>query len=407
MLQKILTNKLALVALFFLLHLYVFQALRHITKNSNTSFKTVLYVLYWLLLVGQVYCMSRFGHGEDKTTFFLFTYIVIVLMAQLPAAVLLLVDDLRRMFLTIGKTVVRKPGTGSGISRSMFLSWLAMVVGGLFGGAFLYGMSNRYNYRLRKVTMQFPNLPESFKGLKIIQLSDIHSGSLNNKAAVMRGVQMALDAQPDIILFTGDLVNNRATEMHDYKDIFNQLKAPMGVFSVLGNHDYGDYAHWPSAKAKADNLEQLKQLQAEMGWRLLMNENVLLEKNGEKIALLGVENWGAKGHFPKYGRLDLAHKGTENIPFKILMSHDPSHWDAQIRPEYPDIDLTLSGHTHGMQFGIDIPGFRWSPIKWMYKEWEDLYQEQKQYIYVNRGFGFLGYMGRVGVLPEVTLIELA
>lgn len=254
--------------------------------------------------------------------------------------------------------------------------------------------------------MNFPNLPPAFKGLKIIQLSDIHSGSFNNPSAVMRGVQMALDEKPDLILFTGDLVNNRATEMNNYTEIFSKLKAPMGVYSTLGNHDYGDYVTWDSPQEKIDNLESLKRLQAGMGWRLLMNENIIFEKNGDKIALLGVENWGAKGHFPKHGRLDLAHKGTENIPFKILMSHDPSHWDAQVRPLYPDIDLTLSGHTHGMQFGIDIPGFKWSPIKWMYEEWEDLYQKKKQYIYVNRGFGFLGYMGRVGILPEITLIEL-
>lgn len=355
----------------------------------------------------QVYCVLAFSSSSEKTSYFLFTFILIVFMVQLGTSIFTLLDDLRRLILVIGRLFAKKSEAGKEISRSTFLSWMALLVGGLFGGSFLFGITNRYNYRLRKISMKFPHLPASFKGLKIIQLSDIHSGSFNNKEAVMRGVQMVLDAQPDIILFTGDLVNNRVTEMHDYKDIFSKLTAPMGVYSVLGNHDYGDYVQWPSPKAKSDNLEELKKLQAEMGWRLLMNENLIFDRNGEKIALLGVENWGAKGHFPKHGRLDLAYKGTENIPFKILMSHDPSHWDAQIRPQYPDIDLTLSGHTHGMQFGVDIPGFKWSPIKWMYKEWEDLYQEKKQYIYVNRGFGFLGYMGRVGILPEITLIELS
>jgi uncharacterized protein len=189
-------------------------------------------------------------------------------------------------------------------------------------------------------------------------------------------------------------------------DVFNQLKAPMGVYSTLGNHDYGDYVNWPSPEAKVANLDRLKAIHGELGWKLMMNEHHIFERNGQKIALIGIENWGAKGHFPKYGRMDLAYPGTENIPFKILMSHDPSHWDAEVRPKYPDIDLTLSGHTHGMQFGIDIPGFKWSPIKWMYKEWEDLYQESKQYIYVNRGYGFLGYPGRVGILPEITVLEL-
>ena len=406
MARKILFNPWAFIVLFFLLHLYVFQALKHITRNVNISARTAVYASYWLLLVAQIYCTYRFSGATERTSYFFFTFVLIVAIGQLSAAVFLLLDDLRRVFLFAKSAFSHTGETSGGIPRSSFLSWLAILAGGLIGGTFLYGISNRYNYRLRTVKLRFPNLPASFEGLRIVQLSDIHSGSFNNQAAVLRGVQMALDARPDLILFTGDLVNNRATEMQDYKEIFGKLKAPMGVYSTLGNHDYGDYVQWPTPESKADNLAQLKQIHADMGWHLLMNEHVVFERNGEKIALLGVENWSGKGHFPKYGRLDLAHKGTENIPFKILMSHDPSHWDAQVRPDYPDIDLTLSGHTHGMQFGIDIPGFRWSPVRWMYKEWEDLYQEQKQYIYVNRGFGFLGYMGRVGILPEVTLIEL-
>ncbi|PZP51195.1 MAG: metallophosphatase [Pseudopedobacter saltans] len=406
MVRALLTNRWALLILTFLLHLYVFQALKLIVKNLNISIRLTIFVLYWALFVGQVYCIFNFSVAVERTSYFLFTFFVIVFVAQLFASVFLLVDDLRRFFVLAKNAFTHKRNPENGISRSSFLSWLAILVGGFMGGTFLYGVTNRYNYKLRTVKMNFPNLPKAFKGLKIVQLSDIHSGSFNNPTAVMRGVQMALDAKPDLILFTGDLVNNRATEMHDYKAIFSKLKAPMGVYSTLGNHDYGDYVKWETPQAKIENLNNLKKLQAEMGWRLLMNENVIFERDGEKIALLGIENWGAKGHFPKYGRLDLAHKGTEDIPFKILMSHDPSHWDAQVRPLYPDIDLTLSGHTHGMQFGIEVPGFKWSPIKWMYEEWEDLYQKKKQYIYVNRGFGFLVYMGRVGILPEVTLIEL-
>ncbi len=182
----------------------------------------------------------------------------------------------------------------------------------------------------------------------------------------------------------------------------------MGVYSVLGNHDYGDYVRWPdNGISKEENLEKLKKIQADMGWKLLMNENIVFEKGNEKIALIGIENWSAKPNFPKHGRLDLAYKGVENIPFKILMSHDPSHWDAQIRPDYPDIDLTLSGHTHGMQFGVEVPGFKWSPVQYVYKEWAGLYEQESQKIYVNRGFGFIGYPGRVGILPEITVIELA
>ena len=218
---------------------------------------------------------------------------------------------------------------------------------------------------------------------------------------------MIMKENADIILFTGDLVNDRATEMHEFMDVFSKLKAPMGVYSTLGNHDYGDYVHWPQdGISKEQNLEDLKKVHAQLGWRLLMNEHVVLEKNNEQIALLGIENWSAKARFPKHGRMDLAHAGTQNYPFKILMSHDPSHWHAEVREKYTDVDLMLSGHTHGMQFGVEIPGFKWSPVQYMYKEWAGLYEDEKQKLYVNRGFGFIGYPGRVGILPEITVIEL-
>jgi predicted MPP superfamily phosphohydrolase len=194
--------------------------------------------------------------------------------------------------------------------------------------------------------------------------------------------------------------------MDEYKVIFGRLKAPLGVYSTLGNHDYGDYVAWPTKEEKSANLDNLKQVHAQMGWRLLMNEHVLLEKGTDKIALLGIENWGAKGRFPKYGKMNEAHPGTEQIPFKILLSHDPSHWDAQVKTEYPDIDLMLAGHTHGMQFGLENPYFKWSPVQWMYKQWAGLYEEGNQKLYVNRGFGFIGYPGRVGIMPEITVIEL-
>jgi predicted MPP superfamily phosphohydrolase len=256
------------------------------------------------------------------------------------------------------------------------------------------------------VALNYPNLPASFKGLKVLQLSDIHSGSFTDRTAVLKGVEKALALNPDLILFTGDLVNNESGEMENYMDVFSRLKAPMGVYSTLGNHDYGDYMSWPTPQAKKDNLEKLKQIHGELGWRLLMNENVLLEKGGEQIAVIGIENWSAKARFPKYGDLKKAYAGTENIPFKILMSHDPSHWDAQVRPHYGDIDLMLAGHTHGMQFGMEIPWLKWSPVQYVYKQWAGLYEQGKQKLYVNRGFGFIGYPGRVGILPEITLIEL-
>jgi predicted MPP superfamily phosphohydrolase len=296
------------------------------------------------------------------------------------------------------------------------------VGGGLFL-TLLVGFGNKYRYQVRRVKLFFDNLPPAFKGLKVVQISDIHSGSLQNKAAVSKGVDMILAEKPDLILFTGDLVNDHADELVKYTDVFARLKAPMGVYSVLGNHDYGDYYAWPDkneAHREAEraaskhiftplqkqSIERLKQMQAQMGWRLLMNEHVVFERNGQKIVLLGIENWGGKGGFAQYGRMDLAYAGTDQYPFKILMSHDPSHWDVEVLPKYPDIDLALAGHTHGMQFGIELPRIKWSPVQWMYKNWGGLYEQGKQKLYVNRGFGFIGYPGRVGILPEITVIEL-
>jgi predicted MPP superfamily phosphohydrolase len=325
--------------------------------------------------------------------------------------VFFLADDIRRGAMWLVGKVLPRTGVqfateGNMISRSAFLSWLGIGAGGGIFATLLYGFSNKYNYKVRRVSLSFSNLPSSFKGFRIVQLSDIHAGSFTNKEAVEHGVKMVMAEKPDIILFTGDLVNDRSSEMHDYIDVFNKLSAPHGVFSTLGNHDYGDYVQWESSQAKKANLEELKRIQAQMGWRLLMNEHVPIEKNGETIALLGIENWSAKARFPKHGRLDLAYAGTEKYPFKILMSHDPSHWDAQVRPKYADIDLVLAGHTHGMQFGIENPYFKWSPVQWVYKQWAGLYQEQNQRLYVNRGYGFIGYPGRVGILPEISVITL-
>jgi len=296
---------------------------------------------------------------------------------------------------------------GNGISRSVFLSWLGLAAGGGLFGSLIYGFSNKYNYQVKRIPLKFPHLPSAFKGMKIVQISDVHSGSFTDKKAVQKGIQKILSLNPDMIVFTGDLVNNKAEEMIPYIDIFSQLKAPMGVYSVLGNHDYGDYVKWENKAQRDQNLDDLKQTHAKMGWKLLLNEHVVLEKDNKQIALLGVENWSAKARFPKYGKLNEAYKGTENIPFKILMSHDPSHWEAEVLSRYPDIDLMLSGHTHGMQFGVEIPWLKWSPVQYVYKQWAGIYQHQNQKLYVNRGFGFIGYPGRVGILPEITLLELS
>ena len=405
-----------IAAIMLLLDFYVFQALKTVTQNSNEKARVAIHITYWVVSAVTLSALLSFPYIQALQTSKLFrNYVFAILVglffAKLVGSVLFLTDDLRRgsLFLLskiLPDTGARFMGEGNSIPRSTFLSWLGLGLGGGLFGTLLYGFSNKYNYQVKKVKLAFSNLPQSFKGLKIVHISDIHSGSFQNKEAVNHGVDMILQQKPDLILFTGDLVNDRADEMAEYMDVFNRLSAPLGVFSSLGNHDYGDYVSWPSPQAKTENLERLKQVHAHLGWRLLMNEHVLLAKNGEQIALLGIENWGAKGRFPKYGKMNEAYPGTEKVPFKILLSHDPSHWDAEVKLKYSDIDLMLAGHTHGMQFGLENPYFKWSPVQWMYKQWAGLYEDGNQKLYVNRGYGFIGYPGRVGILPEITVIEL-
>ncbi len=339
-------------------------------------------------------------------------FVIGFIVGKILILIIMLVDDLRRGGVWIYNAITESrvsvaPGDDA-ISRSIFLTRLALLLGGTSLVGFIYGITNRYNYHVHRIKLRIPNLPVAFKGFKIVQLSDIHTGSFDNHAAVAKGIKKALAEKGDVILFTGDLVNNHSDEVDEnYQKIFATLNAPMGVYSTLGNHDYGDYMQWPSPAAKVANLEKLKAIQASMGWRLLMNEHVILQRGDAKMALIGIENWSAKANFPKYGDMAKAYKGLEgqDIP-KILMSHDPSHWDAEVRPHYGDVHLTLSGHTHGMQFGIESKWLKWSPVQYMYKEWAGLYQEVDQSLYVNRGFGFLGYPGRLGILPEITVIEL-
>ena len=333
------------------------------------------------------------------------TFFVILLLAKIIVFLFLFPEDIVRL-VRLGISKMSDSGPTAGITRNQFLSRLAIVVAAVPAGSLVYGViANAYNYTYRKVTIKFPNLPAAFDGYRIIQLSDIHSGSFNRTEPLIEAVNKINGLNADLILFTGDLVNNSSDEMEPYMHVFDKLRAKHGVISTTGNHDYGDYVHWDTPEEKVANFEKFKGIHKQLGWNLLLNQNVILEKDGQQIAIIGIENWGM-GHFAKYGKLAEAYKGTENIPFKLLMSHDPSHWDAETRPKYPDIDLTLAGHTHGFQFGIETKWLKWSPSEYVYKQWAGLYQEGKQYIYVNRGFGFLGYPGRVGILPEVTEITL-
>ncbi len=400
-----------------LLDFYVFQAIKVVAQSAGPKTRSVIFITYWTLSILAILLLIALPYLNFDTLpkglrAVLFAILLGLFFGKLITAVFILIDDIRRGLQWVaGKTFFNNTEgadfqDGVRISRSRFLSWLGIAVGGGLFGTLLYGFSNKYNYQIKRVSLHFKNLPPLFKGLKIVQISDIHSGSLTDQAAVQHGIDQIMQLQPDLILFTGDLVNNKADEMEDLLHVFSQLKAPMGVYSVLGNHDYGDYVQWASPLEREKNLTKLKETHARLGWNLMQNEHKLFEKEGQQIALLGVENWSAKARFPKYGRLKEAYAGVENVPFKILMSHDPSHWDAEVIPKYSDIDLMLSGHTHGMQFGIEVPWLKWSPVQYVYKQWAGLYQSGAQKLYVNRGFGFIGYPGRVGILPEITVLEL-
>jgi len=404
------------VALMAILDIYIFNVIKSVSQSASPRTRLIIYVVYWTISLSALLLLILLPYVNVENwprslRNYLFATLLGLFFGKLIASLFFLVDDVRRgaMWL-IGKLFsnpsVEISSTSEGITRSAFLSWLGLAAGGTLFGSLVYGFSNKYRYQVKRVQLAFSNLPAGFKGVKIVHISDIHSGSFTDKNAVMKGVEKILNEKPDLVLFTGDLVNDKAAEMETYIDVFDKLKAPLGVYSTLGNHDYGDYAAWDSPALKEANLARLKEVHAAMGWRLLMNEHMVLERNGDRIAVLGVENWSAKGRFPKHGRMEQAYPGSEKIPFKILMSHDPSHWDGQVRTTYPDVDLMLSGHTHGMQFGIELPGFKWSPVQYMYKQWAGLYEEGNQKLYVNRGYGFIGYPGRVGILPEITVIEL-
>lgn len=342
-----------------------------------------------------------------------FAVLVLTFVPKVLLALLWLAEDVVRGSIGLGRWLRRQliapptsPVPGPLIpSRRRFLGQTGVIVGGLPFISILHGITRgKYAFQVREVTLDLPDLPPAFDGFRLLQLSDIHAGSFDDAEAVRRGVALAQAQQADLIVFTGDLVNNIATEIDPWLDTFAQLQAPFGVYSTTGNHDYGVHTTWEGAEDKAANFQRLCDAHGRMGWRLLMNEHVRLEKGGQSIDLAGVENWGLPP-FPQAGDLDRALSGASS-PFRILLSHDPSHWDAQVRQHPQRVDLTLSGHTHGMQFGIEIPGWKWSPVKYRYPRWAGLYQEAGRYLYVNRGFGFIGFPGRVGIWPEITVLTL-
>ncbi|UKM65319.1 metallophosphoesterase [Flavobacteriaceae bacterium GSB9] len=386
---------------------YGFQALRTITKSAWLQY---LFIVLAVIVAGNFiiqFTVYSEGRVLNPAKSYAFGFLLAFISLGLGLIPLLLGEDIIRVIYGLYDKLVTKNDGFYMASRRKFISQIALGVAAIPFASLLYGMyKGKYRFRVLKYTLHFKDLPEAFDGYKITQISDIHSGSFDNREKIQYGVNLINEQKADAIFFTGDMVNNKSAEMLPWKDLFGTLKAKDGVFSILGNHDYGDYVNWPSKEAKAQNLNDLKLLQKDMGFDLLLNESRYIEKNGQKIAVVGVENWG-RGGFKKVGDLKKATERIDANDFKILLSHDPSHWEDQVINDDMHYHLTLSGHTHGMQFGIEIPGWvKWSPAKWRYKYWAGIYKEMDQYINVNRGFGYLGYPGRVGIWPEITVIEL-
>jgi predicted MPP superfamily phosphohydrolase len=404
------------IAIWLLVDLYAFHGLKTLTSKWNINYSALIHWTYWcidLVILGAIFYYSftgKFANGPGRQVGWVLAALMISLVPKLVIISFLFIEDIARIgfgFYGFLGNLMNDHKTLNYIpERRKFISQIAFGLASIPFAGMIYGaVKGKYDFTVHKVKLRFKDLPEAFDGFTITQLSDIHSGSFDDPIAVRRGIELANSQESDLLVFTGDLVNNKADEMDDWMDHFSALKAPYGKYSILGNHDYGDYLPWPSEEAKAANLDRLKQIQNELGFRLLLNEHVRIEKDGQSIALIGVENWGKKG-FVKYGDLPKASDGISKGDFTILLSHDPSHWEAVTLKHEHHVHITLSGHTHGMQFGIEIPGFKWSPSKYIYPQWAGLYKKDEKFLYVNRGFGFLGFPGRVGILPEITVIEL-
>ncbi len=412
------------IAILVLIDLYAFKSLRLITSGwSKALWRNSAQIAYWIssttAYVLLIYAVTTYREAQAKMDYYLFFMgfgvLMLIFMPKLIAAVFHLTDDVLHIFRRVTAFFVRSfepketvASSTAGITRWQFLSRMGWVIAAIPFVGILYGIGRgRYQFRTTSVSLSFNHLPKSFNGLKIVHISDMHIGSFfNNYSAVQRGIDQVNALNPDLILFTGDMVNNYADEVKGWEDVIGSLKAKYGKFSIFGNHDYGDYVQWESEEAKRANLDKLRVYHEKMGFNLLTNEWLELKSDaGELIEIIGLENWGLGG-FSKYGDLSKAMNGTDANRFQILMSHDPSHWDAEVMQK-TNIDLTLAGHTHGMQFGVEIPGLiKWSPVKYRYPRWGGLYSEGKQHLYVNRGFGYIGFPGRVGMPPEITLIEL-
>ncbi|UNY99284.1 metallophosphoesterase [Zhouia spongiae] len=396
------------LVVFIVLELYFYQVVKTLTRSK---WLIILNIIVSLLVVGNLIYQfnvdTNSGRVLTHAKSYAMGYLLTLMVLKLAVLPFLLGEDVIRLGAGIYNKIF---GAGDAFhvpSRRKFVSQLALGVAAIPFASMLYGMfKGKYDFRVLKYVLEYDDLPAAFDGYKITQISDIHSGSFDNKEKIQYAIDLINRQESDVILFTGDMVNNKASEMIPWKGTFARLEAKDGKYSVLGNHDYGDYVDWNSSREKEDNLQQLKDIQKDIGFDLMLNESRFIEKNGERIALVGVENWGAGG-FKKAGDLKKASQLVKPDDFKVLLSHDPSHWEYRVVDDHHHYHLTLSGHTHGMQFGIEIPGWvKWSPVSWRYKYWAGIYEQKGQYINVNRGFGFLAYPGRVGIWPEITVIEL-
>ncbi|KUG09411.1 metallophosphoesterase [Solirubrum puertoriconensis] len=404
------------LALLVVAEWYGSQAIRTLLQHYSLNTRRVVTAAYWLVTVGLwvagIWAMSTRHMGGSAVKSYIGGLLLAFVVAKLIVLLFLVPEDVVRLGRWVARLFTRSGdgavASGAPITRSEFLSKMALLTAGIPFVALIYGMvKGATDYRIKRVTLRFPNLPASFDGFKMVQISDLHTGSFQSKEPLRRAVELINQQGADLVVMTGDLVNNFAHEVEEHIETLAGITSGGAKLSVLGNHDYSDYVDWGplgGAEAKAANLARIKQNHAKIGWRLLLDETHHIERNGEKIAILGVQNWGQRG-FAKYGDLPKTYASAGDAPFKILLSHDPSHWEAQVL-EYNDIDLTLSGHTHGMQFGVNLPHLKWSPVQYVYRQWAGLYERGKQLLYVNTGLGFIGYPGRVGFLPEITVFEL-
>jgi uncharacterized protein len=396
-----------LLVIIAFIEIYAFQAVRTFTKVRWVQISYVVISITAIAFI--VYGFLKFDRSVGQTPLFMLTIgvLLLVLVPKILISFIMLLEDVLRLMVGTKNYFANYENDTFLPERRKFVSQVALGIAAVPFLSLIYGMTvGKYNYKVLRHTLFFDNLPDAFDGFKITQISDIHSGSFDNPEKISYAIDLINEQESDLLLFTGDIVNTHATEMHPWIDTFKKIKNfEFGKYSILGNHDYGEYVDWKSEEAKNKNFEDIKDLHQQIDFKLLLNENTKIKKGNDEIALVGVENWGLK--FKKVGDLNKASAGLSKNEFKILMSHDPSHWDAEINTHEKDFHLTLSGHTHGFQFGIEIPGIiKWSPVEYVYKQWAGLYENMERYLYVNRGFGFHAYPGRVGIMPEITVLEL-